>query len=145
MAIKAHRVIQAKLFNFFAVPPSIDDSLSSSDVTVREQNSVTLTCNATGTPPLTVRWRREDGKLININKTLAGNITNFLIWIWLLICIEFKVAEWEGSELELNKVNRFDMAAYLCIASNGYPPTVSKRIILTVECKSISFVSLIDI
>jgi len=54
------------------VPPSIDDALSSSDVTAREQSSVTLTCSATGTLPLTVRWRREDGKLININRTLAG-------------------------------------------------------------------------
>lgn len=47
-----------------------------------------------------------------------------------------KVTEWEGTQLELNKVNRYDMAAYLCIASNGVPPTVSKRITLTVECKS---------
>jgi hypothetical protein len=28
------------------------------------------------------------------------------------------------------------MAAYLCIASNGVPPTVSKRISLSVECES---------
>lgn len=96
------------------VPPSIDDALSSSDVTAREQSSVTLTCSATGTLPLTVRWRREDGKLININRTLA-------------------VTEWEGTHLELNKVSRYDMAAYLCIASNGVPPTVSKRISLSVE------------
>ncbi|XP_046457264.1 neurotrimin-like isoform X1 [Daphnia pulex] len=96
------------------VPPSIDDGLSSSDVTAREQSSVTLTCSATGTLPLTVRWRREDGKLININRTLA-------------------VTEWEGTHLDLSKVSRYDMAAYLCIASNGVPPTVSKRISLSVE------------
>nr|CAH0103261.1 unnamed protein product [Daphnia galeata] len=89
----------------FPMPPSIDDALSSSDVTAREQSSVTLTCSATGTLPLTVRWRREDGKLININRTLA-------------------VTEWEGTHLDLNKVSRYDMAAYLCIASNGVPPTV---------------------
>ncbi len=56
----------------YVVPPSIDDTLSSSDVTVREQSSVTLTCSATGTAPLLVRWRREDGKLININRTHTG-------------------------------------------------------------------------
>lgn len=53
------------------VPPSIVDDLSSSDVTVRELDSVILSCHATGTPPLTVRWKREDGKFININRTLS--------------------------------------------------------------------------
>ena len=60
-----------------AVPPSIDDSLSSSDVTVREHSTVTLTCNAAGTSPLTVRWRREDGNLISINRTYAGKKTGW--------------------------------------------------------------------
>jgi hypothetical protein len=45
------------------------------------------------------------------------------------------VTEWEGTHLDLNKVSRYDMAAYLCIASNGVPPTVSKRISLSVECE----------
>ncbi len=27
------------------------------------------------------------------------------------------------------------MGAYLCIAQNGVPPSISKRIILTVECE----------
>ena len=26
------------------------------------------------------------------------------------------VAEWEGTQLELSRLSRFDMAAYLCIA-----------------------------
>ena len=45
------------------------------------------------------------------------------------------VTEWEGTHLDLNKVSRYDMAAYLCIASNGVPSTVSKRISLSVECE----------
>lgn len=46
-----------------------------------------------------------------------------------------------GDTLNLTRVNRADMGAYLCIASNGVPPSVSKRIILDVECKygTISF------
>lgn len=96
------------------VPPSINDELSSSDVTAREHSAVTLRCNATGSPPLSVRWRREDGRLININRTLS-------------------VAEWEGTHLYLNRISRLDMGAYLCIASNGIPPIVSKRIPLSVE------------
>ncbi|CAL4220700.1 unnamed protein product, partial [Meganyctiphanes norvegica] len=31
------------------------------------------------------------------------------------------------------KVSRMDMGAYLCIASNGHPPTVSKRILVSVD------------
>ncbi|CAL4131892.1 unnamed protein product, partial [Meganyctiphanes norvegica] len=38
-----------------------------------------------------------------------------------------------GSTLVLSKVSRNDMGAYLCIASNGYPPSVSKRIVLNVQ------------
>ncbi|KAK7084799.1 hypothetical protein SK128_004136 [Halocaridina rubra] len=39
----------------------------------------------------------------------------------------------EGPNLHLNQVSRIDMGAYLCIASNGVPPSVSKRITLDVE------------
>ena len=41
----------------------------------------------------------------------------------------------DGEELILPKVSRTDSAHYLCIASNGVPPSVSKRITLDVECK----------
>ena len=51
------------------------------------------------------------------------------------MCRLYIVTEWEGTHLDLNKVSRYDMAAYLCIASNGVPPTVSKRISLSVECE----------
>jgi len=43
----------------------------------------------------------------------------------------------DGAELHLVGVLRHQMAAYLCIASNGIPPSVSKRIRLSVQCKSI--------
>lgn len=35
----------------------------------------------------------------------------------------------------LRHANRHSSGAYLCIASNGVPPTVSKRIIVVVNCK----------
>ncbi|KOX70478.1 Lachesin [Melipona quadrifasciata] len=38
----------------------------------------------------------------------------------------------EGSVLKLTRVTRSDMGPYLCIASNGVPPAVSKRIVLNV-------------
>ncbi|KAG8305704.1 hypothetical protein J6590_063279 [Homalodisca vitripennis] len=39
----------------------------------------------------------------------------------------------EGSTFNISRVNRLHMGAYLCIASNGVPPSVSKRIMLTVH------------
>ncbi|KAK7865670.1 hypothetical protein R5R35_014494 [Gryllus longicercus] len=38
-----------------------------------------------------------------------------------------------GSVFNITRVNRLHMGAYLCIASNGVPPTVSKRIMLIVH------------
>lgn len=63
------------LFLFFfipSVPPNIDDSLSSSDVIVRENSNVTLRCRASGSPLPAIKWKRDDNARININKTLVG-------------------------------------------------------------------------
>ncbi|XP_039277012.1 lachesin isoform X1 [Nilaparvata lugens] len=96
------------------VPPNIDDSLSSSDVIVREAANVTLTCHASGSPTPSIKWKRDDGTKIALNKSLS-------------------VAEWEGEVLEMTRISRLDMGAYLCIASNSVPPTVSKRIKVSVD------------
>lgn len=45
------------------------------------------------------------------------------------------VLEWEGESLELTRISRLDMGAYLCIATNGVPPSVSKRIKVSVDCE----------
>lgn len=45
------------------------------------------------------------------------------------------VTEWEGEVLEIARISRLDMSAYLCIASNGVPPSVSKRIKVSVDCE----------
>ncbi|XP_050313521.1 neurotrimin-like isoform X2 [Anthonomus grandis grandis] len=96
------------------VPPNIDDSVSSSDVIVREGANETLVCRATGSPEPKIKWKRDDNTNIQINKT-------------------YQVESFEGEKLELTKVSRSVMGAYLCIASNGVPPTVSKRIKVSVD------------
>ena len=45
------------------------------------------------------------------------------------------MAHFEGSDLTFAKITRHESGAYLCIASNGFPPSVSKRILLEVECE----------
>lgn len=45
------------------------------------------------------------------------------------------VSEWEGEVLEITRISRLDMSAYLCIASNGVPPSVSKKISVSVDCE----------
>ncbi|CAG9803946.1 unnamed protein product [Chironomus riparius] len=96
------------------VPPNIDDSLSSSDIIVRENSNVTLKCRAHGSPHPTIKWKRDDNSKININRSTS-------------------VYDWDGEMLEITKISRLDMGAYLCIASNTVPPSVSKRIKVSVD------------
>ncbi|XP_066590965.1 neurotrimin-like isoform X2 [Prorops nasuta] len=95
------------------VPPSIIAKETSTDMVVREGSNVTLTCKATGYPEPYVMWRREDGKTINYN----GENVNVV----------------DGEVLHIVKISRLHMGAYLCIASNGVPPSVSKRVVLRVQ------------
>nr|CAD7439231.1 unnamed protein product [Timema bartmani] len=46
------------------------------------------------------------------------------------------VRQYDGETLLLNSIQRSDMGAYLCIASNGIPPSVSKRFIVQVHLMS---------
>ncbi|KAF4532671.1 hypothetical protein B566_EDAN002906 [Ephemera danica] len=95
------------------VPPSILDRETSSDMVVREGSNVSMTCKATGYPEPYVMWRREDGEDINYN----GNEVNVI----------------DGELLHVTRVSRLHMGAYLCIASNGVPPSISKRVLLRVQ------------
>jgi hypothetical protein len=52
----------------------------------------------------------------------------------LSLLLLFSVSSVEGPVFNITRVNRLHMGAYLCIASNGVPPTVSKRIMLIVHC-----------
>ncbi|CAG2056761.1 unnamed protein product [Timema podura] len=43
------------------------------------------------------------------------------------------ISSYQGEILKLAKITRSEMGAYLCIASNNVPPTVSKRIMVNVQ------------
>ncbi|XP_049959844.1 neurotrimin-like [Schistocerca serialis cubense] len=96
------------------VPPDILDYPTSTDMVVREGTNVTLRCAATGSPQPTITWRREGGEPIPMAN--GQELTSV-----------------EGPVFNITRVNRLHMGAYLCIASNGVPPSVSKRIMLIVH------------
>ncbi|KDR23453.1 Lachesin, partial [Zootermopsis nevadensis] len=100
------------------VPPDITDEETSSDLTVREGENATMMCRATGHPVPRILWRREDGEGLILRKGLR-DVT--------------KVDTFSGDTLTLVKLDRRQMGAYLCIASNDVPPAVSKRITLNVN------------
>ncbi|CAB3250701.1 unnamed protein product [Arctia plantaginis] len=87
--------------------------MTSTDMVVRESTNVTMVCRATGYPEPYVMWRREDGQEFNCN----GDTVNVV----------------DGENLTISKVSRLHMGAYLCIASNGVPPSISKRVVLMVQ------------
>lgn len=95
------------------VPPKIDEENTSSDTEVRESGDVALKCIAKGTPEPEITWRREDDQEIAFGRE--------------------KVSSVKGTWLNITKVSRLHMSAYLCIASNGVLPSVSRRIILEIS------------
>ncbi|XP_075536257.1 lachesin-like isoform X1 [Dermacentor variabilis] len=96
------------------VPPKIDNNLTSDSTEVTEGGDVALRCIANGTPEPDITWRREDAQHIALDASR-------------------KVLYVKDTWLNITKVSRRHMSAYLCIASNGVVPSVSKRIILEVS------------
>ncbi|GBP81835.1 Lachesin [Eumeta japonica] len=98
----------------FEVPPDIVDTGSSGEVFAREDEDVSLQCAASGAPEPNITWRREDAAPIPIAGELA--------------------TKWSGEWLNISRVSRTLNGAFLCIATNGVPPSVSKRIVLHILC-----------
>ncbi|XP_055550060.1 protein amalgam [Wyeomyia smithii] len=99
------------------VPPDIlnsndPNSASLEEGIANEGGNIQLLCQAVGVPLPNVQWRREGGKDIVLRSDGREKQVVKLV---------------EGERLVLNQVQRTDMGGYLCIASNGVPPSVSKR------------------
>ncbi|XP_076365758.1 lachesin-like [Tachypleus tridentatus] len=98
-------------------PPEIQRENTSSDMITKEGSNVTLTCVAKGYPTPNITWRREDSQPIvplSIERQL-GSAPNQVI-----------------ERLNLFRVSRSHIGAYLCIAMNGVPPSVSQRMLLQI-------------
>ncbi|XP_031770798.1 lachesin-like [Apis florea] len=108
------------------IPPDIMDLDDSADLlTAKEKSDLRLRCRATGTPKPVVTWRREDGRNITLRTEHSVRSVKF----------------YEGEQLHLKGILRQEMGSYLCIASNGVPPTVSKRYYVNVRFKPLIKVS----
>lgn len=103
------------------VPPDIIDEESSSEVVVKEGQDVTLECRARGSPKPIISWKREDGGKIDVNNGINLKVT-------------------DSEVLHIPTVSRLHMGAYLCIASNDVPPSVSKRILLKVQFQPVLWI-----
>ncbi|XP_011298564.1 protein amalgam [Fopius arisanus] len=110
---------------FIEVPPDFIPEQTSGDVSIREGGQVKLTCRATGVPLPQINWHREDGQDIVIRDPTFPPSDQKLK--------AKAVTKHHGEELRLTKVSRNDMGAYMCIASNGVPPAISKRITINVH------------
>ena len=62
-------------------------------------------------------WKREDGDFIRYD---GGSVSSV-----------------DGNSLIFAITSRAQVGEYLCIASNGVPPSIGKRIVLRVQCKFI--------
>ncbi|XP_033150813.1 opioid-binding protein/cell adhesion molecule homolog [Drosophila busckii] len=100
------------------VPPDIVDYQTSQDVVCASGQNVTLTCSATGVPQPNIIWRREENTPLLLTNEQGEPSELYSL---------------EAQNLTLWQLQREHMGAYLCIASNGVPPTVSKRVMLIVN------------
>ncbi|ALC39016.1 CG11320, partial [Drosophila busckii] len=100
------------------VPPDIVDYQTSQDVVCASGQNVTLTCSATGVPQPNIIWRREENTPLLLTNEQGE---------------PSELYSQEAQNLTLWQLQREHMGAYLCIASNGVPPTVSKRVMLIVN------------
>lgn len=95
------------------IPPSIVGSDTIQTFYVEEGKNFQLTCSATGQPRPVVTWRRTDGAAIYGAR-------------WHESYVEDRV-------LNLTRVSREEMGGYVCIASNGIPPTARMDVLLEVR------------
>ena len=105
----------AKKFNFFTEQPEITSHPQG--VTIREgQNMINLSCNATGSPLLTISWTRN-----GISVNASGNSR-----------ISFSA---DKKQLTITNVSRTDNGEYRCVTSNRVGSDISNAATVNVQCK----------
>jgi hypothetical protein len=88
-------------------------------VSVNEGDNIQLSCEAFGLPKPVYVWRRSDKRSTILLDAQSG----------------LRVTSYSGSQLPLARVDRLQAGSYECVASNGVPPSASKRISLDINYK----------
>lgn len=66
-------IINTNVNFLILVPPNIiDDESSPSSVSIRENQNLSLTCKAEGSPTPKISWKREDGNHIAMDRKKKG-------------------------------------------------------------------------
>ncbi|XP_055890403.1 opioid-binding protein/cell adhesion molecule homolog isoform X3 [Biomphalaria glabrata] len=113
--------VKIKTINLIVqVPSKILDHLSSTDVVVREGETVTLVCNVTGTPQPTVTWYRLSSSSKGSEKQSE-------------LCPGSDKVGVNGEVLVIHNVTRFCGDSYECVAYNNVAPPANKLIKVYVE------------
>ncbi|EFX65383.1 hypothetical protein DAPPUDRAFT_65516, partial [Daphnia pulex] len=102
-------------------PPDIIDERTPGELRVRENEALKLTCEARGNPAPRITWKREDGHDLHLTRSFRNKSHGGP-----------SVYSVDGETLRINQVSKRHMGVYYCIASNGVPPSVSKRVAVTV-------------
>lgn len=102
----------------FTEKPSITTHPQVLGDTVREGDNVTLSCNPTGDPVLTISWTRN-GSLVNTSARISFSDNN--------------------KKLTIMNVNRTDSGEYRCVARNRVGSDTSNAANLDVHCKTSIF------
>ena len=102
--------------SLYVVTPPYFGNTSESEVRLLRGTPASMFCEARGEPKPTVTWKRSDGSTINLQHR-GGQLESF------------------GSHLQLGKLTPRDTGDYECVAENGYPPAIVKKIRLNVMCK----------
>ena len=114
MDTKDHNCNRDIIFCFvFTEKPSITTDPQGD--TVREGENVTLFCNATGDPVLTISWTRR----VSLVTTSA----------------KFSFSD-DNKKLAITNVNRTDSGEYRCVARNRVGSDTSDAAMLDVQCKT---------
>ncbi|XP_050737872.1 protein amalgam-like [Eriocheir sinensis] len=109
------------------VPPEILDEETSTDVEVKEDAPAQLRCGAKGYPAPEIKFTKERGGQVRYaTKGMPGAVPSSTT-------VDEDGLKRTTAVLAFNTVTRGDMGHYLCIASNGVPPTKSKRMVLNVR------------
>ena len=150
------------------VPPDIDNNKSSDDIILKTGETANLECRANGYPAPTISWIRdkkfpaqnaktrdtiktkdpETGvirycmyrSIISFNVNLIETSHRISKLLYYLLFIFYVVESYNGPILSIPRVTPDDLGAYLCIAKNGVQPSMSKRVVVYVQCNSFSYI-----